>query len=92
MKTGRSHVKDETPEEEFSFSFLKKNNYKATITAVETEHRKIIISIAVANSREDLLKESTLPKVDVENEDLNFSHYFSVPWRGNLNPEKYKPR
>jgi len=70
IKAGWSHVRDETPQEGFSFSVLKKNGYEATIMALETEPNKIIVSIVATKSREEPLKEPELPKEDVEGEDL----------------------
>ncbi len=69
-KVGWSHVRDETPQEGFSFSVLKKDGYETTIMAVETEPNKIIVSIVATKSKEAPLKEPELPKEDVEGEDL----------------------
>lgn len=70
IKAGWSHVRDETRQEGFSFSVLKKEGYEATIMAVAIAPNKVIISIIAAKSKEDLPKEPELPKEDVEGEDL----------------------
>lgn len=72
LKAGWSHVRDETLQEGFTFSVLKKNGYEATIMAVETEPNRIIVSIVAAKSKQESLKELELPKEDVEGEDLTY--------------------
>lgn len=70
IKAGWSQVRDETPQNGFTFSVLKKNGYEATIMAAETEPSKIIVSIVVAKSKEETPKELELPKEDVAGGDL----------------------
>lgn len=72
LKAGWSHVRDENLQKGFTFSVLEKNGYEATIMAVETEPNKIIVSIVVAKSKQELPKELEPPKADVEGEDLTY--------------------
>lgn len=70
MQAGWIHVRDETPQDGFSFAVLKKNDYEATIIAVATSPNKVIVSIVIAKPKTDIAKEPSPPKDDVEGEDL----------------------
>ncbi len=75
-KVGWTHLRDEIPEEGFSFSVLRKDGYEATVFAVRTEEGVTTVTIVAGKLREEPAKKPEVPKEDVEGEDMTDVHRY----------------